>query len=103
MSEKKRLNHNNLFFMLNDCDGVTEEDLYRLDECEYPNVLVFTSRNYPNHRCTFFLPCFADLPSVGNTMIRSKITGKLIIEEYFDLVGWFNQNKGSELEKYRIK
>lgn len=55
--------------MLNDCDGVTEEDLFRLDECAFPNVLVFTSRNYPNHRCAFYLPCFEGLPSVGNTMV----------------------------------
>lgn len=88
--------------MLNDCDGVTEEDLFRLDECAFPNVLVFTSRIYPSHRCAFYLPCFEGLPSVGNTMVRSKITRKLIIEEYFDLVGWFNQDKGPELKNYRI-
>ncbi len=99
---KIRINKSCLYFLLNDCDGITDEDLSRLDASPFQNIVVFTSHPYSNHRCTFFLPPFAGQPCVGNTMNRSWFSGKVLIEEYFDFVGWLNQEKGTSLESYRI-
>lgn len=74
-----------------------------MHECDHPNIIVYTSKKRFMHRCSFWLPCFDGRSSVGNTMVRSWITGKFIIEVYFDFVGWINQDHGPYLEKYRIK
>lgn len=99
---KGRIRKDRLFVLLNDRDGVTEEDLCRLDESGLKNVLVFTSNKHLKHRCTFYVPCQDKDGMVGNLMMKSWITGKMVAERYFDFVGWFNQEKGSELENYRM-
>lgn len=98
---KERLCTDRLFFMLND-NGLTEEDFDILDACSQPNILVFTAQPHSGHRCVFQLPFFSSQREVGNTMIRNLFSGRVLIEQYFDFVGWLNQNKGSALEKYRI-
>lgn len=99
---KGRLCMDRLFFMLND-NGLTEADLDILDACSQSNILVFTSQPHFGHRCVFQLPPFSNQRAVGNTMTRNIITGRVLIEQYFDFVGWLNQEKGSELESYRIR
>lgn len=100
---KGRIKKERLFVILNDRDGVTEEDLCRLDESGLKNVLAFTANKHLKHRCTFYVPCQDNDGMVGNLMMKSWITGKMVAERYFDFVGWFNQEKGSDLEYYRIK
>lgn len=99
---KGRIRKERLFVLLNDRDGVTEEDLCRLDESGLKNVLVFTANKHLKHRCTFYVPCQYKDGMVGNLMMKSWITGKMVAERYFDFVGWLNQEKGSELENYRM-
>lgn len=102
MRRKDRIIKERLFVLLNDRDGVTEEDLRRLDESDLKNVLVFTANKHLKHRCTFYVPCQDKDGIVGNLMMKSWITGKMVAERYFDFVGWFNQEKGADLENYRI-
>lgn len=99
---KVRIRKDRLFVLLNDRDGVTEEDLCRLDESNLKNVLAFTANKHLKHRCTFYVPCQDKDGMVGNLMMKSWITGKMVAERYFDFVGWFNQEKGPELENYRM-
>lgn len=99
---KGRIRKEQLFVLLNDRDGVTDEDLCRLDESGLKNVLVFTANKNLNHRCTFYVPCQDKDGMIGNLMMKSWITGKMVVERYFDFVGWFNQEKGSKLENYRM-
>jgi len=85
-----RIDWDHVFVLLNDNDGMTERDFAKLDACRFKNVLVFTARSYPQYRCTYQLPIFSNLDSVGNTMLRSIITGKMVVQKYFDFVQWFN-------------
>lgn len=99
---KERVKKERLFVLLNDRDRVTEEDFCRLDESGLKNVMVFTANKHLKHRCTFYVPCQDKDGMVGNLMMKSWVTGKMVAERYFDFVGWFNQEKGSELENYRM-
>lgn len=101
LRRKQRIHKDRLFFMLND-NGLTEEDLDILDACSQPNILVFTAQSHPGHRCVFQLPPFSHQREVCNTMTRNLFTGRVLIEQYFDFVGWLNQKRGSALESYRI-
>lgn len=97
----KRIDWGSVFFILNDNDGLSETDLIALDTCKFKNVLVFTAKEYSNHRCTFQLRQFSNQKEVGNTMRKSVFTGEMEVQKSFDFVGWFNQEKGAELEFYR--
>lgn len=100
---KQRINWDNIFILLNDCDGLSEKELEQLDNSAFKNILVFTAKEYSNYRCAFCLPCFQGEKCVGNTMAKNLLTGEMKVEEYFDFVGWFNQEKGDNLESYRRK
>lgn len=98
----KRINYDNIFVLLNDCDGVGEKEILELQEnSAFHNICVFTSCDY-GLKTSFYLPCFKNEKCVGNTMQKSLIDGRMIAEKYFDFVGWFNQEKGTNLESYRI-
>lgn len=86
----KRIDWNNVFVLLNDNCGMTEADYEKLDHCRFSNIKVFTAKSYPQYRCTYQLPPFANQDTVGNTMLRSIFTGKMLVQKYFDFVDWFN-------------
>lgn len=99
---KKRIDLNNAFVILNDCDGITQDDLNLLDRSSFKNIIVFTAQPYSNP-CAFQLPQFNNQSHVGNTMLKNWINGKMVVEQSFDFAGWFNQDKGEDLENYRIQ
>lgn len=91
---KERVNKDGLFVMLNDCDGITEEDLSLLDESHLDHIVVFTAnQDFIKYRCTYYIPCPGKDGTIDNLMIKSWITGKMLVEQYFDFVKWFNQSK----------
>lgn len=98
---KDRIIEDRLFIILNDCDGVSEKEIRYLDQSSLENIIVFTSKKIFNSRSSFFLPPFEGLPCVGNTMIKSLLTGEMLVERYFDFGAWFRQDKGNCIEKYR--
>ena len=97
----KRINWNNLFIILNDCDGIDEDDITALDNSNYSNILLFSAKERPGHRCAFYLPRFRNEQCVGNLMKKDFLTGELNAMKDFDFVAWFNQCKGSNIELYR--
>lgn len=97
----QRMNWENIFVILNDCDGISNSDLAALDNSKYKNVIVFTAKQYPGYRCAFYLPRFKGETCVGNLMKKDFLTGELTASKDFDFVGWFNQEKGQGLEQYR--
>lgn len=100
---KKRINPEKLFILLNDCDGVDEKDLELLDQSEYENIAVFTSKeSYSKYKCACFLPCYQGQEHVGNVMIKSWVTGAMKVEHEFDFIGWFNQERGQGVQQYRV-
>lgn len=97
----KRINWENIFVILNDCDGINEQDMLRLEECRLHNIVIFTSKPYSKSKYAFYLPTFEGERNVGNMMKKNFVTGAMYVEKYFDFVGWFNQEKTSCLEDYR--
>lgn len=97
----KRINWDNIFVLLNDCDGMGNEEYEQLKNLEFKNICVFTAREYSEYPFCFQLSKYKNLTSVGNTMGKSLLTGRMMVEDEFDFVGWFNQDYGVNLEKYR--
>lgn len=96
-----RIDWDNVYVITNDNDGMTEADFSALDACEFKNALAFTSKPMPQHRCAFQLKQFAGQAEVGNTMLKSIVTGEMEVQKSFDFVGWFNHDRGETLENYR--
>ncbi len=86
---KLRINWDNIFIITNDCDGITEDDIKKLDSLPY-HVAVFTARDYPNIKSAIYMSCFKNRKYVGNTLKQNPITGKRVYEKYIDLPKWFN-------------
>ena len=98
---KKRIIDNRLFVILNDCDGVTENEIRLLDDSSLRNIIVLSSKKLLDSRSNFFLPPFEGQPCVGNSIIKNILTGEMMVEKYFDFAAWFRQDKGTDLEEYR--
>lgn len=100
---KKRINPDNLFILLNDCDGIDEKDLEMLDKSGYDNIAVFTSKeSYSKYKCACFLPCYRGQEHIGNVMLKSWVTGAMKLEREFDLIRWFNQERGQGVQQYLV-
>lgn len=97
----QRMNWENIFVILNDCDGISNTDIVALDNSKYKNIIMFTAKQHLGSRCAFYLPRFKGETCVGNLMKKDFVTGELIVCKDFDFVGWFNQEKGQDLEQYR--
>lgn len=52
---KRRVNFNNLFFLMNDRNFCTEEHIEAFDALPYPNKVCFTHKEYPQYKSTFYI------------------------------------------------
>lgn len=57
---KERINYNNLFVMFTERDGCTYEDLKAFDELPFNNKIVFTKKEYPHIKSSFYIKGFED-------------------------------------------
>ncbi len=87
---KERINYNNLFVMFTERDGCTYEDLKAFDELPFNNKIVFTKKEYPDIKSSFYIKGFEDQPCVG--FLYEFMSNKLGYKYYdqFDYVSWFN-------------
>lgn len=99
----KRINWDNTFVLLNDCDGIDESDLALLDQSKLKNIVVFTAKKYPNSRSAVYLSKYAGSKNVGNVMKKNIITGEMECFRFFDFAAWFNDNGGKSAEYYSIE
>ena len=98
---RERINWDNVYIILNDCDGLSEEHLSLLDKSSFKNIVVFTSKKDWKYKCSFYLPRYDNEPCVGNLMAKNPFTGMMTGEKDFDFVSWFNQSRGDALDDYR--
>ena len=86
----KRINKDNMFFILVDRDGCTLELAKRFDSLPYKNKVILTYREMPCISCAFVKPEWEDC---GKTRVLteylSKFTGKRYIDQ-FDYVSFLN-------------
>lgn len=96
----RRINWNNLYIMLNDCDGVDYNDLIELNKVKCKNMVIFTAKQYQEFPRTFFLEEFEGQDSVGYTLAKNGITGQWLFERSFDYVSWLNSSNAN-CERFR--
>ena len=87
---KKRMNMDNLFILMCDRDGITDEDMLRLNEVNCRNKVVLTAKEHPAVDFAFQLPEYANEDYVGYYLGKNAITDKTVVEKHFDFVKWLN-------------
>lgn len=90
---KERIDWENLFVLMTDRDGCTDELLQEFDTLPYRNKAVFTHIPMPHIRSAVYIPGFENEDAVGNgDAFVSRFSGKKYFD-YFDYVKWFNEGK----------
>ena len=87
---KKRIDKNNLFFMMTDQEDCTIEDIKNFDNLPFKNKVIFTHLPMNDIKSSFYIKGFEKDRSVGKL---NGWTGKFSIKKYydqFDYVGWLN-------------
>lgn len=88
-----RINWDNLFVLMSDQDGCTDEIMRRFDALPYRNKVVFTHVPRPEISSAVYIPGFEDKPCVGNCDgFVDRRSGKKYFDA-FDYVKWFNEGK----------
>lgn len=90
---KKRTDKENLFVMMTDQEGCTEEDMEAFDVLPYKNKIIFTHIPMPQIKSSFYIKGFENDKSVGK--LNGYIDDKSVYKWYdqFDYVEWFNTGK----------
>ncbi len=87
---KRRINKRNMFFMMTDRDGCTEEDIREFDSLPYRNKIIFTAKEYPQYKSTIFCKEFSGQTSVPILTEWRSVFGERLYDRYFDFVKWLN-------------
>ncbi|MCW9718613.1 DUF1919 domain-containing protein [Avibacterium sp. 21-599] len=91
----QRIDLENLFIIMTDRDGCTEQDLNAFDALPYPNKVVFTHKPYPAIPSAFYIQGFEQQDCVGDLFAYSGWSGKRYYDQ-FDYLAWFNQHKNKK-------
>ena len=90
---KKRINWDNLFVLMSDQDGCTDEILQRFDNLPYKNKAVFIHLPKPDFHSAVYIPGFEAEEAVGNCdAFVNGYSGRKYFDA-FDYVKWFNEGK----------
>lgn len=87
---KKRINKKNLFFMLDDRNGLTKEHIKQFEMLPYKNKLCLTHIPYPQYPSTLYVPGYENDDCVG---ILSDYVSPWSIKKHYDkidFVNWLN-------------
>ncbi|VGM94906.1 Exopolysaccharide biosynthesis protein [uncultured Avibacterium sp.] len=95
----QRIDLDNLFIIMTDRDGCTEQDLNDFDALPYKNKVVFTHKPYPEIRSAFYIEGFEQQDCVGDLFAYSGWLGKRYYDQ-FDYLAWFNQNKNEKTSSH---
>lgn len=88
----QRICKDNLFVVMTDRNGMTDEDVCAFSQVPYPKVL-FTVREYPEFDFVVTVKDFAKESQVGQMQFFADFKGHRYYEKWFDFVGWFNHEK----------
>lgn len=88
---RERVNYDNLFVVMTDRDGCTENEIAEFDRLPYENKIIFTSKQYPEYSSCVFCKEFEKDDTVGSMTQFRGISGARIYDRYFDFVAWFNR------------
>ena len=88
----KRLNMDNLYIIMVQKDGCTEQDICSFDSLKFKHKVIFTVKKYPQYRSAYYIPkSEADIQNVKNLCdYQSRFTGKRWLDE-FDWISFLNE------------
>lgn len=88
---KERINWDNIYVMGIDGDNATYESLKKFDELPYENKVIFTHKNYPEIKSSYYIKGFEDKGEVGVLIhFREKFWIRRYLDD-FDYVSFFNK------------
>ena len=90
----KRVDFSNLFIMMTDRDGCTEEYIKRFDNLPYHNKVIFTNKPYPKYSSAYYIKGFEKQQSVGHLFQYKKNLSGVFGKKYyddFDYINFFNK------------
>lgn len=93
-----RIRYDNLFVFAMEKDGMTKEDILKLEMLKVRGLVVFTAHDYPDIPYTCFIPKYQKQGEIGNILVRSYLNDKKEYESYFDFVKWFNEANGRDYD-----
>lgn len=85
-----RVNYNNLFIVMTDRNGCTNDHVKRLSYLPYPKVL-FSCRPMTEYDFVIHVPGFEQDGEVGQLHFFTDVVGNRYYEKHFDFVGWLNK------------
>lgn len=91
---KKRINYENLFFMMTDRDGCTEEQMRYFDALPFGRKVIFTCRAHPELRSAVWCSEFSEDTEVPILTAYRNLKGERLYDRYFDFAAWLNQGAG---------
>lgn len=88
----KRLNANNIYVVMVQKDGCTEQDICSFDKLEFKHKVIFTAKEYSQYHSAYYIPqSEEDEYSVKNLCdYQGKLTGKRWLDE-FDWISFLNK------------
>lgn len=93
IARSARINWDNLFVIMTDRDGCSEQNMADFDALPYENKVIFTHKAYPQFASAYYVRGFENQPEVGDLFEFSGWFGKKYYDQ-FDYVAWFNRNHG---------
>ena len=93
-----RINFDNIFVLLEERDGITEDDLHKLSLLNVRGVVAFTCNQYDAIPYTVYLEKYHSAGEVGNILKKNHLTGSREYEKYFDFIQWFNKADGKNYD-----
>jgi uncharacterized protein (DUF1919 family) len=85
-----RVNKNNMFIIMTDRDGCTEQIFQRFTSLKFKNKLFF-SHEEKDENFVVYMPCFRKKNQVGSLTDFCNILGKRYYEKYFDYISWLTR------------
>ena len=86
-----RINYENLFIIMTDRDGLTEELVAEMSRIPYPKV-VYSAKSYP-YDFVVQVKEFEKHNQVGQLHLFADYQGNRYYEKNFDLIAWLNQRE----------
>ena len=87
---KKRIDWDNLFILAIDGDNCSYESIKKFDQLPYKNKVIFTHKNYPEFKSSFYIKGFEKYDGVGVLLFFKK---QFLIRRFlddFDYVSFLN-------------
>lgn len=89
---KKRIDWNKIYIMAIDGDKANYESLQRFDKLPYKNKVIFTHKNYPEIKSSYYIRGFEEMKEVGVLIyFKNKFWTRRYLDD-FDYVSFLNQS-----------